>query len=210
MSANRQPLIGSVLERKRNAVAQPPKPIDSHRQGFPSAQHRSKSTFGRSRESARGPNHAANETRPSVPPIVVSNLQGTKEVESKKPIIHDWREQISVENETRVADMTDEEREAEKQEILKRFGTGIGDVLMRARQAREKNAQDRRPTQGATTRTTSPPAQSNVGHPLEELPEGVIFLDSVSEQSSISSGSANHRRRAFALETQWTWYVRRI
>ena len=41
------------------------------------------------------------------------------------------------EKEERVADMTEEEREDEIQQILERFGSSVGDVLKRARLARE-------------------------------------------------------------------------
>ena len=49
----------------------------------------------------------------------------------------DWRDQISRENEERVQNMTEEERERERQEIIERFGSHVGDVLRRARLARE-------------------------------------------------------------------------
>jgi hypothetical protein len=125
---------------------------------------------------AKGTNHAANEKHQPAPPVLVTSSQGVGEVETEKPVVHDWREQMSAENKMRVANMTDEEREAEKQEILKRFGTDIGDVLLRSRQARDKNVQDRRPTLGAKTRMTSSPAKFDVEQPFKELPEGMIFL----------------------------------
>ena len=42
--------------------------------------------------------------------------------------------------EERVADMTEEQREEEIQQILERFGTSVGDVLKRARLARESKS----------------------------------------------------------------------
>lgn len=50
----------------------------------------------------------------------------------------DWREQISRDNEKAVAEMTDEERERERQEIIERFGDGIADLLRKAKEARLK------------------------------------------------------------------------
>lgn len=175
MSANRQPLIGSVLERKRNGAAPPPRPIDSHQQGFPLAKHRSKSTFGRSRELARDTSSTAKEKHPLAPPIIVSSPTSAGDIKSAKPVVDDWREQMSAENEMRVATMNDEAREEEKQEILKRFGADIGDILMRARRARETNTtQDRRPTEGVNT------AMSFLPQPLKDLPEGIlIIMDSI-------------------------------
>ena len=53
----------------------------------------------------------------------------------------DWRDRISKENEEIVASMDDAEREEERRQILERFGTNIGDVLKRARLAREQQKQ---------------------------------------------------------------------
>jgi hypothetical protein len=44
---------------------------------------------------------------------------------------------MSEENERRVAAMTEEEREQERREIEEKFGKNVGDVLRRARLARE-------------------------------------------------------------------------
>lgn len=49
----------------------------------------------------------------------------------------DWRSQISAENEAKVQAMTEDEREAERQEILKAFGPSVGEILRRARDKRE-------------------------------------------------------------------------
>lgn len=51
--------------------------------------------------------------------------------------IGDWRSQISAENEAKVQAMTEDEREAERQEILKAFGPSVGEILRRAREKRE-------------------------------------------------------------------------
>ncbi|KXN82851.1 RNA polymerase II-associated protein 1 [Leucoagaricus sp. SymC.cos] len=142
MSTNGKFLVGSVLERKPSKPAVPPRPINSTSLGFPSVQHRSKSAFARSIEEARKSVYAGKDTRPQAPPIVVSSssTSTTSDVQPKQMDVDDWREKMSTENEIRVANMTDEEREVEKREIIERFGVGIGDVLKRARLAREKNA----------------------------------------------------------------------
>lgn len=41
------------------------------------------------------------------------------------------------ENTRKVESMTEEEREEERRELLEKFGSGLGDVLRRAREARE-------------------------------------------------------------------------
>jgi hypothetical protein len=46
---------------------------------------------------------------------------------------------MSEENERRVAAMTEEEREQDRREIEERFGKNIGEVLRRARMARESH-----------------------------------------------------------------------
>lgn len=51
--------------------------------------------------------------------------------------IDDWRSQISAENEAKVQAMTEDERETERQEILKAFGPSVGEILRRAREKRE-------------------------------------------------------------------------
>lgn len=53
----------------------------------------------------------------------------------------DWRSAVEKENEARVAAMSPAEREQERQEIIEKFGTGLGDVLKRAREARLRKSQ---------------------------------------------------------------------
>ncbi|KAJ3572950.1 hypothetical protein NP233_g2738 [Leucocoprinus birnbaumii] len=140
MSQSGKFLLGSVIERKSKGPSVPPRSINPSVHGFPVVQHRSKSAFARSREEARKPISISQEMRPQAPPVIVSDSQVSGDAEPKEPNTDDWRAQMSAENEKRVAGMTAEEREAEKREILERFGVGIGDVLKRARLAREKNA----------------------------------------------------------------------
>jgi hypothetical protein len=56
----------------------------------------------------------------------------------------EWRAQMSVQNAARVANMSDAEREAERDEILAKFGSGIGDVLQRARARRAREQEQGR------------------------------------------------------------------
>jgi len=57
----------------------------------------------------------------------------------EEPDTDDWRVRVSEENERRVAAMTEEAREQERREIEEKFGKDIGEVLRRARMARESH-----------------------------------------------------------------------
>ncbi|KAG6827138.1 hypothetical protein H0H92_013056 [Tricholoma furcatifolium] len=121
MSQNNPPLVGSVFERKQTSHSAP-KVFSPSKNGFPVAQHRTKSAFARNIEGLRKTGAA----RPKDVPIVASSRQ----VQALQPSDSDeWRDQMSRENEQRVASMTEEEREEERQEILDRFGAGVGPTL---------------------------------------------------------------------------------
>ncbi|KAH8993067.1 hypothetical protein EDB86DRAFT_3103334 [Lactarius hatsudake] len=139
MSAQAKPLVGSVFERQpRSSVSAPstPKSIGSNK-GFPIAQHRSESVFARSRKAQQQP--GAQLLRATEPPVVQPAPIMQKFTPSEGSEDNDWRAQISEENERRVAAMTEHEREEERREIEERFGKNIGEVLQKARRAREAN-----------------------------------------------------------------------
>ena len=139
-------LVGSIIERKSAASpASPPAPRPNAKHGFPSVQHRSKSAFQRAREDKT---RAGNSERPSMPPVVTSPQTAEKsradedeeEPRSSRIIAEateNWRRQMEEENMKRVEAMTEEEREAERREILERFGPNVGEILRKARAARE-------------------------------------------------------------------------
>ena len=123
-------IVGSVVERKPTLSFSTPKAAVTGKTGFPTVQHRSKSAFARTRDDLR-----KSVSRPKDPPIVLpTNVRPA----STQPA--DWRQQISKENEERVAGMTEEQREEEIRQILERFGTSVGDVLKRARLARKNKS----------------------------------------------------------------------
>ncbi|GBE85474.1 hypothetical protein SCP_0706610 [Sparassis crispa] len=137
-----QPLIGSVLERKPGPFSAPSTPISSGstKTGFPTAQHRSKSAFSRSREEKIRKNglerlQGVPIVQPVAQPAVPSNNQGSSTADRES-----WRRQVEEENERRVEAMTEEEREEERREILQRFGQNVGDILQKAKEARVKQA----------------------------------------------------------------------
>ena len=137
MSEHNKPLVGSVFERKRGSSASSsPKAIVSST-GFPTAQHRSKSVFARNRGTQQ--QSAALSSQAAVPPVVQLAPKAQEPVPPKEPDTDDWRVRMSEENERRVAAMTEEEREQERREIEEKFGKNVGDVLRRARMAREVN-----------------------------------------------------------------------
>ena len=125
--AHKSALVGSVVERKPTSSFSTPKAAVTGKTGFPTVQHRSKSAFARNRDDLR-----RSVSKPKDVPIV---LPTNVHPPSAEPA--NWRQQISKENEERVADMTEEQREEEIRQILERFGTSVGDVLKRARLARE-------------------------------------------------------------------------
>ncbi|KAJ7451055.1 hypothetical protein FB451DRAFT_1145830 [Mycena latifolia] len=149
-------LVGSVFERKVSLTPSSSfKPTPS-KTGFPEVSHRSKkSAFARARESQPA-------ARDHVPIVIPSRTPVTEDPDG-------WRAQMSRDNQLRVEAMTDEEREEDRQEIIAKFGPGIGDLLKKMREARAKTgAQYPLPTLGP--RATEPLNQvpSNINDSLEE------------------------------------------
>ena len=132
--SDQKPLVGSVFERKPGfSMVSPSSPKSNESDtGFPKALHRSKSLFARNRGTQQQsviPSHAA------VPPVV---QRAPRTQEQEELDADDWRLQMSEENERRVAAMTEEEREEERRQIREKFGKNIGDILRKARMAREE------------------------------------------------------------------------
>jgi RNA polymerase II-associated protein 1 len=131
--SDKKPLVGSVFERKPGSSMVSPSSPKSNESatGFPRAVHRSKSHFARKRGTQQQsviPSHAA------IPPVV-QRAPRTQNQEGSDA--DDWRVRMSEENERLVAAMTEEEREQERSQIGEKFGKNIGDVLRKARMARE-------------------------------------------------------------------------
>ncbi|VDC07059.1 unnamed protein product [Peniophora sp. CBMAI 1063] len=159
MNPEPKQLVGSVLERKPGSRASGSgtsnsKPLSRFAQsqagGFPAAQHRSQSAFARGR--------AANTERLGRPPGVAATAQVTPIPSSssvtpkpsengeisgdwRKEAVNDedgWKKQMEEENARRVEAMSEEERAQERLDILGRFGPGVGDILRKAKEKREK------------------------------------------------------------------------
>jgi hypothetical protein len=143
MSGHSKSLVGSVFERKPgpSAPAPPVPQANGSKTGFPTAQHRSKSVFARNREARQQP--ATPLSREAVPPVVQQASRTNDLLPSEELDADNWRMQMSEENERRVASMTEEEREQERRDIEERFGKNVGDVLRRARMARESHGKQK-------------------------------------------------------------------
>lgn len=131
--SDKKPLVGSVFEREPGSSMVSPSFPKSNESatGFPMALHRSKSLFSRQRGTQQQsviPSHAV------ISPVV---QRAPRTEEQEELDTDDWRLQMGVENERLVAAMTEEEREQERRQIRENFGKNIGDVLRKARMARE-------------------------------------------------------------------------
>lgn len=181
MSQSSKFLLGSIIERKPDRTAVSPKRTNPNTSGFPVAQHRSKSAFARNREAQKSTS-AEKELRAQAPPIVVSTPTIAAKGPNPEPPASDrWREQMNSENEMRLANMTDEEREEEKREILQRFGAGVGDVLKRARLARERHAA-KELWPGHQQRAPPLPSEADT-EAFKKMPEGALSYPEITRQT---------------------------
>jgi hypothetical protein len=176
MSEHSKPLVGSVFERKRGSSTPAPfapKAIGSST-GFPTAQHRSKSVFARNRGTQQ--QSTALPSQAAVPPVVFLAPRTEELVPPKELDTDDWRVRMSEENERRVAAMTEEEREQERREIEEKFGKNIGDVLRRARMAREAHERQKNAVaslEGDTSNGIVPPSVPPGAYEVKNL----VFTD---------------------------------
>lgn len=135
-------MVGSIVERKQSSPSTPPTPKGNGKTGFPSVQHRSKSAFSRSRDNQK---KSSSLGRPTHAPLVAPSTHSVETDDGDEPssgkaiaeATEDWRKQMEEENRRKVESMSAEEVEAEKKEILERFGPDIAEILKKARAARE-------------------------------------------------------------------------
>lgn len=142
MSSTERSLIGSVFERKTSTTQNLPSPrfAKPPGSGFPAVQHRSKSAFARAREEEKSTRNVRPTTVPLVIPARPVEQHQSRDFEVGSRTADDvMRQQISEENARRVANMTEEEREQERREVLEQLGSGAGDLLERVRAARSRN-----------------------------------------------------------------------
>ncbi|KAG1739488.1 uncharacterized protein EDB91DRAFT_1135637 [Suillus paluster] len=141
MSYAERSLVGSVFERKTSTVQSVPSPrfANTPGSGFPAVQHRSKSAFARAREEEK----SSSNIRPTTVPLVLPArpAEQPRDLEVDLPTTDDvMRLQISEDNERQVENMTEEEREQERREVVEQLGSGVGDLLERVRAARSRKA----------------------------------------------------------------------
>ena len=149
-------LIGSIVERRPGPSSSSRVPQPPTKTGFPPVQHRSKSAFARARDDQK--RSSGTERLPHPPRVFpASPTPKVIQVDDERPQTSElngsWRRQVEEENERRVENMSEAEREEERREILERFGPGIGDVLRKARAAREAGGRpppDRKPLRSAS------------------------------------------------------------
>ncbi|OCH89933.1 hypothetical protein OBBRIDRAFT_755864 [Obba rivulosa] len=214
-----KPMIGSILERtpKGSPLSPSPKSNTSGKTGFPTVQHRSKSAFARAREDLK---RQCSE-RPREPPLVQPSSIPPP---STGPALNrsdtdEWRSQVDEENRRRVEHMTEEEREQERQEILERFGPNVGEILRKAREARESQRSQpslMRQEEPSTTfevterisspkspRPTSPPSvliRSSSTRPPSRTDRKLRFADVGPNDIHVyESAPPSPRRKPFAL-----------
>ena len=66
--------------------------------------------------------------------------------EGEATSINDLRRQISEENDRRIEGMPEEGIKRERREIIGQFGSGIGDLLRKVKEAREKHEREQAPS----------------------------------------------------------------
>ncbi|OBZ71482.1 RNA polymerase II-associated protein 1 [Grifola frondosa] len=208
-------LVGSILERKATSPPSAPASKASGQAGFPAVQHRSKSAFARARDDSR---RVGSERTQQVPIVQSTSIPGAREFSdvSGKKEPQDWRRQVAEDNRRRVEVMTEEEREHETYEILERFGPSVGEVLKKARQAREAKQKEveiqtnkalsspktggrATPTVGIL-RPSSPPGSTSSTRPSSRTDRRIRFADVTPDDVYFyESAPPSPRKKALAL-----------
>lgn len=141
-------LVGDIQEREskaprstQDASLGTPRNKANPETGFPQAQHRSQSAFARAREARRNAPPKSDDT-PVVQPTTELSVAGPSTA-TGSPSTHppamseeELRAEISSQNEKRVLEMSDSEREREREEIIERFGPGIVELMQRVKRRR--------------------------------------------------------------------------
>ena len=81
----------------------------------------------------------------SVPTVQPTPKLLPPRIDKEVTSIDDLRRQISEENDRRIEVMREEGRERERREIIGQFGSGIGGLLRKAKEAREKWVREQAP-----------------------------------------------------------------
>jgi hypothetical protein len=140
-------LLGEIKERQPGPGSRR-KPVSNGRfvvptTGFPVAQHRSKvpSTFARARAQQQG--LQVDPSEQSRPPVIVPSVSPIaardrpKKLGTAEGLDRDWRGQMQRQNDELLADMTEEEKQREREALLVQFGGGLVDLVKKAKARRE-------------------------------------------------------------------------
>ncbi|KLO09399.1 hypothetical protein SCHPADRAFT_893154 [Schizopora paradoxa] len=159
MSQPSPSLVGAVVERNAGSSSSRAFVGSATPTGFPSVQHRSKSAFARSRDTNRRatgsvPVVERSAVNKGVEDVVVEkvqeNLSGrstgpTSTLSLAQPDVtppadgqdDEWRAQMSSENARMVEEMSEEERDKHRVEILDQLGPDVASLIRRARETRQ-------------------------------------------------------------------------
>ena len=143
-------LLGEIKERKPGSGTRG-RPVSNGQfavptAGFPVAQHRSKapSAFAKARVQQQQALQMDSVGRsrppaivPSVTPVAARNK--LREFGAAEGLEGDWRDQMQRQNDELLSDMTEEEKQREKEALLAQFGGGLVDLVKKARARREGN-----------------------------------------------------------------------
>ena len=139
-------LLGEIKERKPGPGTRG-RPVSNGKfaiptAGFPVAQHKAPSAFAKARaqEQQALQMNSAGQSRspvivPSVTPVAARNKP--KEPGAAEGLDGDWMGQMQRQNDELLSNMTEEEKQREKEALLAQFGGGLVDLVKKARARRE-------------------------------------------------------------------------
>lgn len=142
-------LLGEIKERQPGSGSQS-RPVSNTRfavptTGFPVAQHRSKtpSAFAKARAQQQQ-SIQMDPDEQSRPPVIIPSVNPVAARNQPRGAVEgldgDWKNQMQRKNDELLANMTEEEKEWEREALLAQFGTGLVDLVKKTKVRREGNA----------------------------------------------------------------------
>lgn len=141
-------LLGEIKERQPGSGSRS-RPVSNGRfavptTGFPVAHHRSKalSAFSKARAQQQQTIHMNPDEQPRATVIVPNISPVAARNQSGKPgaaegLDEGWKGQMQGENDEILANMTEEEKQREREALLTQFGGGLVDLVKKAKARRE-------------------------------------------------------------------------
>ena len=144
-------VLGDIVERRPTTISESNISANSHNNrfadvpaGFPKATHRSESAFARARAAKGNSRHNA------LPIVSTTRITSTSIIdppparsEGSKTDDAAEKEQISRENDSKIQQMDEKQREKEREDIISQFGPGIVDLVTKMRERRGLTEQER-------------------------------------------------------------------